>query len=85
MGGMVIPPGQHHLVGELNNEQELWGVEEILKILLSKCHPKLERLVSVRGLGSSACRKSAFTSRALFLRGAGLYEKQLIFLFCLKR
>lgn len=48
-------PGQHHLVGELSNEQELWGVEEIIKILLSKCHPKAERLGPVRGWGRQ-CR-----------------------------
>lgn len=61
------------------------GVEEIIKLLLSKCHPKAERLGLVRGWGRHSCRKSAFTSRAPFMRGAVLYEKQLIFLFCLKR
>lgn len=51
MGGMESPPGQHHRVGELNNEQELWGVEEIIKILQSKCHPRAERLSPDEELG----------------------------------
>lgn len=44
-------PGQYHLVRELTNEQELWGVEEIMEILSSKCSPRAERLVPVRGWG----------------------------------
>lgn len=53
-------PGPHHLVGELNNEQELWGVEEIMKIRLSKCHPIAERLVPVRGWGRQWMQEVSF-------------------------